>query len=161
MILHAFTAYNAPFYKQKQQLQTNWQCTIRRPCVFCSAKSNNCKRCCALPKWFRSHEANGCKLFGAVSCLLCSSCRLCTLLDGSWWAKQLWLLWPCTKFIHCPQMHSFTQPKTTTANRLVLYHACVAAPDTTAVNHMVLGWTCFAIELNSCKRIGTVPCVLQ
>ena len=83
MILYAFTAYNAPFYKQKQQLQTNWQCTIRRPCVFCSAKCNNCKRCCALPKWFCSHKANGCKLFGAVSCLLCSNCRLCTLLDGS------------------------------------------------------------------------------
>ena len=39
----------------------------------------------------------------------------------------------------------FTQAKTTTANQLVLYHACFAVPGVKTVNHAVLGWNCFAI----------------
>ena len=58
-------------------------------------------------------------------------------------------------------MHSFTQAKTTTANLLVLYHACFAVPNTTTASLCgdVLRLSCDH-ELNSCKLFGAVPCSL-
>ena len=58
------------------------------------------------------------------------------------------LFWHCTLnvlCIHYPYMDRFTQAKPTTANQLVLYHACFAAPGARTVKHMVLGWNCVAI----------------
>ena len=83
----------------------------------------------------------------------------CPVLYLIWWNTRLWQLWPYSNCIHCPEMHSFTQAKITNANRLVLYHACVAAPNATTVNHVVMYWDCLRSWLNTCTLCSTVSCL--
>ena len=54
-------------------------------------------------------------------------------------------------------MYSFTQAKTTKANRLVLYHACFAVPNATIASLCgVLTLFCNH-KVSSCKLFGTLP----
>ena len=105
------------FTQAKTQLPTSWYCTMS---VFCRTKCSNCK-----PTWYCTEI-----VFAIMNSAVTN------------------LFWHCTLnvlCIHYPYMDRFTQAKTTTANQLVLYHACFAVPGARTVKHMVLGWNCVAI----------------
>ena len=68
----------------------------------------------------------------------------------------MWL-WPYSRYIHCSHMHSFTQARTTKANRLVLCHACFKVPNATIASLCdVLRLFCNH-KVSSCKLFGTLP----
>ena len=105
------------FIQAKTQLPTSWYCTMS---VFCRTKCSNCKS-----TWY------------------------CTEIVLQSWTQQLQTFWHCTLIVLCiryPYMDRFTQAKTTTANQLVLYHACFAVSGARTVKHTVLGWHCVAIR---------------